>query len=102
MNDTALPDAMRRRVQALEKRLGRPIILRAARWPDAGLRGRVSRRHGALLVEYRDDVAGFFWHLDIIDELLTCIENGQLEVTLRDAERSTIADTPRHGLDEDA
>lgn len=81
-----LPGPLRARVEAVVSHWGRPIILRAARWPDPTLRGRVSQRAGALVLEYRDDGAGYFWHLDIIGELLGYVEQGIFEITLREAE----------------
>lgn len=83
---SALPGPLRARVEAAVRRWGRPIILRAARWPDASLRGRLSQRAGALVLEYRDDGAGYFWHLDIIGELLHYVEQGIFEITLREGE----------------
>lgn len=37
-----------------------------------------------VLVEYRDDVAGYFWHYDIIEELLEHLEQGRLSVVLHE------------------
>jgi hypothetical protein len=38
------------------------------------------------VLEYRDDGAGYFWHLDIISELLDYVEQGHFEVALHEAE----------------
>lgn len=83
---SALPGPIMARVKAAAGRWGRAIILRAARWPDANLRGRISQRAGALVLEYRDDGAGYFWHLDIISELLDYVDQGYFEIELREAE----------------
>lgn len=83
---SALPEPLAARIEAAARRWGRPILLRAARWPDARLRGRISQRAGALVLEYRDDGAGYFWHLDIISELLDYVEQGHFEVALHEAE----------------
>ncbi|MCX7599103.1 MAG: hypothetical protein N2512_09585 [Armatimonadetes bacterium] len=80
------PGPIMARVEAAARRWDRPIILRAARWPDHRLRGRVSQRAGALVLEYRDDGAGYFWHLDIVNELLNYVEQGHFQVTLREDE----------------
>ena len=79
-----LPDSLRTRIEAVEKKLSRRIVLRGARWPDPALRGRVSHRSGLIVLEYRDDIAGYFWHYDIISELLGHVEKGHFEVTLLD------------------
>jgi len=73
------------------------LVLRGARWPDPTLRARVTRRAGALVLEYLDDVVGFFWHYDIISELLDHVEKDHLEITLRDREHPSIEDPPRLG-----
>lgn len=78
-------DAVSRRVAELEARLGKRIILRGVRLPDRNLRGRLTERPGHFLLEYRDDLPGWFWAHDIIRELLDCLEQGQTDVTLVDA-----------------
>ncbi len=83
--DPALPPALRVRLEAAS-RWGRPIGVRACRWPDPGLRGRVTRRAGAIVLEYRDDGAGYFWHLDLVAELLSYVEQGHFQLSLRDPE----------------
>lgn len=100
MRKAELPDNLRRQVEALEQRWNRPILLRSCRWPDPGLRGRVRRSHGAIVVEYRDDVAGYFWHFDIISELLRHVERGEFDVISRDDGPNSIAHKPHHDLDE--
>lgn len=97
MRKEDLPAELRRRVEAAERRLGRRLVLRGACWPDPTLRGRVSRRAGAVVLEYRDDVVGFFWHYDIIGELLDHVEKDRLEITLRDREHPSIEDRPQLG-----
>jgi hypothetical protein len=74
------------RVQQVERRLGKPLVLRGVRDPDPRWRGRLTERPSHFLLEYRDDVVGFFWHHDIIRELLDLLEQGQTNVTLRDEE----------------
>lgn len=77
-------DALSGRVKRLEARYGARIILRAVHVPDPGFRGSVRRRGGRIVVEYRDDTPGFFWHHDILRELLERLERGEDDVTLRD------------------
>jgi hypothetical protein len=79
-----LPEALRRRVAALEERLRRPVLVRAARWPDLALRGRITQRAGTLVIEYRDPGAGYFWAYDLLAELLSYAERGHWELTARD------------------
>ena len=74
------------RLKRLARRLGKRIVLRGVRDPDPLWRGRITERPSHFLLEYRDDVVGFFWHHDIIRELLDLLEQGQTDVTLRDEE----------------
>lgn len=72
------------RVADLERRLGQRIVLRGVRDPDPCWRGRLSSRPGMILLEYRDATVGFFWHHDIIRELLDLLEQGVTDAGLRD------------------
>jgi hypothetical protein len=73
----------------VERAIGMPIVIRGIRTPDAGLRGRVTARPGYLLLEFQVAAAGYFWHVPIIEELLTRIERGEREIVLRESsERS--------------
>ncbi len=81
-----LPEPLQARLEAAEGSLGRPVVVRAAVWDEPALRGRLTRRAGALVLEYRDDGVGCFWRYDIIAELLDHVEQGHLELELRDEE----------------
>ena len=74
------------RVRGMERRLGKRLILRGVRDPDPLWRGRLTERPSHFLLEYRDATVGFFWHHDIIRELLDRLEQGQTEAVLRDEE----------------
>ncbi len=84
MRTEELPEPLQVRLEAVEQALRRPVVLRAAVWDDTALRGRLTRRAGALVLEYRDDGVGCFWRYDIIAELLDHVEQGHLELELRD------------------
>jgi hypothetical protein len=81
MNDSAV-GARRTEV---ERAIGMPIVIRGIRTPDRSLRGRVTRRPGYLLLEYQVAMAGYFWHVPIIEELLARIERGEREIELRES-----------------
>lgn len=72
------------RIAALQLRMGKRIVLRGVRDPDPRWRGRITERPQHFLLEYRDATPGFFWHHDIIRELLDLLEHGQRDVTLKD------------------
>lgn len=75
------------RMRRIERKTGKPVILRAVRPGCPCFRGRVTELSKYFLVEYRDETAGFFWDHDLIRELLTCIEErrGQ-RITLYDGD----------------
>lgn len=74
--------AINRRVADLERITGKPIIIRGTRLRNPLFRGRIVERSGCIIVEYRDDVAGYFWHYEIIEELLSRLEEGRRNVVL--------------------
>lgn len=74
------------RLRAAERRLGKRIVLRGVRDPDPQWRGRLTERPSHFLLEYRDATVGFFWHHDIIRELLDLLEQGATAAVLRDEE----------------
>jgi hypothetical protein len=69
----------------VERRIGMPIAIRGIRVSDAGLRGRVTPRAGYLLLEYQVEMAGYFWHAPIIEELLSRIDRGERRIVLRES-----------------
>ena len=69
-------------VREVEQATGEQIVLRGIKTPDASVRGRISSRPGYLLLEYRDETAGYFWHHDIIRELLALVRQGQRDFVL--------------------
>ncbi len=69
-------------VREVEQATGEQIVLRGIKTPDPTVRGRISSRPGYLLLEYRDETAGYFWHHDIIRELLALVRQGQRDFVL--------------------
>jgi hypothetical protein len=76
------PAEITERISRLEQALGRRVVLRGVRVPDPLFRGRVSERKGVVVLEYRDAEVGYFWHYDIIEELLLLAGQGKLNVVL--------------------
>ena len=85
------------RVARLEKLLGLRILVRGVRFSDPSFRGRLRRVPGAVVVEWRDDTAGYFWHYDILEQLLGHLERGCVSLTLRDGEAPSV-DVPARNL----
>ena len=90
------PPAIADRVARIERTLGKRVLLRGVRWPDALLRGQIEDRPACVLVQYRDDAAGYFWHYDILEELLDLLEQGQRRLVLYDEEIRRVASVPRY------
>jgi len=75
------------RMRRIEAATGKPVILRSVRSGCDCFRGRVIERAGCFVVEYRDETPGYFWHHDLIRELLACIEQHRgRRVTLYDGD----------------
>ena len=71
-------------VREVEEAIGKPIVLRAIHTPEQEVRGRISSQAGYLLLEYRDETAGYFWHHDIIRELLELVRQGCRDLVVYD------------------
>jgi len=74
--------AIRRRIACLEDRLGKAVVIRGVRHRNRSFRGRILSRPGCFVVEYRDDIAGYFWHYEIIEELLNHLEHSRCNVVV--------------------
>jgi len=81
---------LRQRVRAVERAAGRRIVLRNVRTSDPSFRGRIVRRPGYIVLEYRDDQPGYFWHVAIIEELLRLVELGAGSLTLYEGDRQYV------------
>jgi len=77
-------DWLQSRVAQLEKKLGLPLVLRPMHVPDPAFRGRITKRADRIVLEYRDEVPGFFWHHDILRELFAHLEQGRFDIALYD------------------
>ena len=79
----------------VEQQIGRRLILRGVKTPDRTFRGRISSRPGYLLLEYRDDTAGYFWDYDIIKKLLALVRQGHRDLVLYDRD-TLLAQSPEN------
>ena len=81
MSHTESP-AISARIAKIEAVTGKQVILRATRLRNSLFRGRITERAAHILLEYRDNVSGFFWHYEIIEELLGHVESGRTNAAL--------------------
>jgi hypothetical protein len=75
---------LERRRRQIQARLGMPVILRGVHAPDPAFRGRIFRRPDRVVLEYRDDRPGYFWHMDILREMFELLDQGVFDAVLRD------------------
>lgn len=80
-----LPPPLEAKRRALSQLLGRPVVVRGIRSPEAGFRGRLTVEAGRVLIEHQVSQAGYFWHIPIIEELLDRAAAGELTAELREA-----------------
>lgn len=80
----ALPPKLERKRRRLEQALGRPVRVRGIRTPDAGLRGRLRVERDRVVIEYQIAEQGYFWHIPIIEELLSRAAAGHSTCELRE------------------
>lgn len=78
--------AILRRLQRLERSTGRRVVLRGVHPVDATFRGKIACSPGLIIIEYRDDTAGYYWHYEIVEKLLSCAEAGCLDLVVREGE----------------
>ena len=68
--------SLNERVRRLEEGLGKRLIIRSVRTPEEGFRGRVQVGARTVLIEYQEDVPGYFWGYELLEELLDYVEGG--------------------------
>lgn len=78
------PDEWERLRAETEQAIGEPIVLRPVQVPEPAFRGRITQRAGYVLVEYRDEISGYFWDLDALREMLRYVRQGRRNITVLD------------------
>ncbi len=76
------------RIAALEKALGKRIIVRPLCCDEPLFRGRLTVRATHIVLEYHEREPGFFWGYDILHELLDRFDQRRENVTLYDVDSS--------------
>jgi len=73
-----MPDASRleRRVTEIEGRLGKRLLIRSIRTPEEAFRARVCVRASSVVIEYIEELPGYFWGYELLEELLDYVESG--------------------------
>jgi len=71
-----------KRIKKIEKKIGQRIVIKGVREIDPDIKGRVVQKPGYVLLEYNDELPGFFWHFETIEKLLDLIERGERDTVL--------------------
>ena len=83
-----LPEPLERKRREVETALGRPVVVRGVQTPDSALRGRLRVEPGRVVIEYQVSEHGYFWHVPVIERLLSAALAGETSVELREPRAS--------------
>ncbi|MGC9320341.1 MAG: hypothetical protein ACP5KN_20075 [Armatimonadota bacterium] len=64
------------RIAQVEATTGKRLIVRPVRTPERDLRGYVQVRARSVLIEYVEELPGFFWGYELLERLLAWVEVG--------------------------
>ena len=68
--------ALDEHIRQVEERLGRPLVIRTVRVEDPDFRAQVRVGPSAVIIEYVEELPGFFWGYELLEELLEYVEQG--------------------------
>ena len=80
----ALPEPLEGKRRQVEAALRRTVVVRGIQTPDAAFRGRLRVEPGRVLIEYQIAEHGYFWHIPIIERLLSLALAGETSAELRE------------------
>jgi len=80
----ALPEPLEGKRRQVEAALRRTVVVRGIQTPDAAFRGRLRVKPGRVLIEYQIAEHGYFWHIPIIERLLSLALAGETSAELRE------------------
>lgn len=64
------------RIAQVEAAVGRRLIVRTVRTPEPEFRGWVQVRPSAVVIEYVEELPGYFWGFELLERLLDWVETG--------------------------
>jgi len=64
------------RIAEVEARVGKRLIVRSICTPERDFRGYVEVRAHSVIVEYAEELPGYFWGYELLEELLQWVESG--------------------------
>ncbi|MFP4250584.1 MAG: hypothetical protein ACLFU7_13075 [Armatimonadota bacterium] len=64
------------RIAQVEKAIGKPLIVRSIATPEPEFRAWVEVRSSAVIIEYVEELPGYFWGFELLERLLEWVESG--------------------------
>lgn len=64
------------RIAQVEETVGKRLIVRSIRTPEPEFRGWVEVRPSAVVIEYVEELPGYFWGFRLLERLLQWVESG--------------------------
>ena len=64
------------RIHQVQQRVGKPLLIRTVRTDEPDFRARVQVRASAVIIEYVEELPGYFWGYELLEELLDYVEDG--------------------------
>jgi len=79
-----LPPVLEQKRRGAEAALKRPVTVRGVHTTDPDFRGRLRVEPGRVVIEYQIAEHGYFWHIPIIERLLSLALAGETSAELRE------------------
>lgn len=64
------------RIAQVEQTVGRRLIVRSITTPEPEFRGWVEVRPSSVVIEYVEELPGYFWGFELLERLLEWVESG--------------------------
>jgi hypothetical protein len=64
------------RIAQVEAALGKRLIVRTVRTPEPEFRAWVQVRPSSVIIEYVEELPGYFWGFELLERLLEWVERG--------------------------
>ena len=64
------------RIAQVEEAVGRRLVVRSVTTPEPEFRGWVEVRPSSVIIEYVEELPGYFWGFELLERLLEYVEAG--------------------------
>lgn len=79
------------RIARVERALGKPVIARPVTTPEPQFRAWVEVRPGAVVIEYVEELPGYFWGYRLLERMLDWVEGGGASAWFYEHDRRLIS-----------